>query len=118
MKVYLLIAGILTVVCVARANAQAPAGAGAPADRDPSKISGVGDNANLSQLISQQHGSMQFAGKVVMDGTRALWGSNSGAVVFCDGKTRYNTGTDAKGGFVILASDAKLPDSEIVKTKS
>jgi tetratricopeptide (TPR) repeat protein len=116
MKVYLLIAGILTVVCVARANAQAPAGAGAPADRDPSKISGVGDNANLSQLISQQHGSMQFAGKVVMDGTRALWDPIP-VVVFCDGKTRYNTGTDAKGGFGILL-DAKLPDSEIVKTKS
>jgi hypothetical protein len=115
MKLNLLIAGILTLACVPLANTQAPT-AGAPADRDPSKISGVGDNANLSQLISQQHGSMQFFGKVIVDGARPLWNPIP-IVVTCGGKTRYNTVADAKGGFGILV-DAKLPESEVVQTKS
>jgi len=116
MKLYLCFAGILTMAWVPLANAQAPAGAGAPIERDPSKISGVGDNANLSQLINQQHGSMQFTGKVVVDGARPLWNPIPIAVN-CGGKTRYNTVADAKGGFGILLN-AQLPDSEVVKTKS
>jgi hypothetical protein len=116
MKLNLLVAGILTAVCIPLANAQAPSSAGAPADKNPEKISGVGGDANFSQLVSQQHGSMQFTGKVVVDGARPLW-SPIPIVVNCGGKTRYNTVADAKGGFGILL-DAKLPDSEIVKTKS
>jgi tetratricopeptide (TPR) repeat protein len=75
----------------------------------------VGNNANFSQLINQQHGSMQFFGKVVVDGAKPLWDPIP-IVVNCDGKTRYNTVADAKGGFGIMV-DAKLPESEIVKTK-
>jgi hypothetical protein len=116
MKLNLRVAGILIAVCVPLANAQAPSSAGAPADKNPEKISGVGGDANFSQLVSQQHGSMQFTGKVVVDGARPLW-SPIPVVVSCGGKTRYNTVADAKGGFGILL-DAKLPDSEIVKTKS
>jgi len=111
MKLNLFIAGILTWACFPLANAQAP---GAPANRDPSEISGVGNNANFSQLINQQHGSMQFFGKVVVDGAKPLWDPIP-IVVNCDGKTRYNTVADAKGGFGIMV-DAKLPESEIVKT--
>ena len=115
MKINLFIAGILTVASFPLANAQAPS-AGAPANRDPSEISGVGNTANFSQLVNQQHGSMQFFGKVVVDGAGLPWNPIPVAVV-CDGKTRYNTVTDAKGGFGIMV-DAKLPDSEIVKTKT
>ena len=111
MKLNLLVAAILTAVCVPLANGQA-----APADKNPEKISGVGGDANFSQLVSQQHGSMQFTGKVVVDGARPVW-SQIPIVVTCGGKARYNTVADAKGGFGILL-DAKLPDSEIVKTKS
>lgn len=116
MKINLFIAGILTVACFPLANAQGPPSAGAPANRDPSEISGVGNTANMSQLISQQHGSMQYFGKVVVDGSGLPWNPIPIAVV-CDGKTLYNTVTDVKGGFGILV-DARLPDSEIVKTKT
>jgi tetratricopeptide (TPR) repeat protein len=51
-----------------------------------------------------------------VDGAKPLWDVIP-VVVSCDGKTRYNTTTDAKGGFGI-AVDARLPDSEVVKTKS
>src|SRR5271157_3972229 len=115
MKINLFIAGILTVISFSLANAQAPA-AGAPANRNPSEASGLGNDANMSQLISQNHGSMQFFGKVVVDGSGLPWNPIPVAVV-CDGKTLYNTVTDAKGGFGIMV-DAKLPDSEIVKTRT
>jgi hypothetical protein len=115
MKINLFIAGILTVASFPLANAQAPS-AGAPANRDPSTISGVGNTANMSTLISQQHGSMQYFGKVVVDGSGLPWNPIPVAVV-CDGKTLYNTVTDVKGGFGIMV-DAKLPESEIVKTKT
>ena len=115
MKITLLIAGILTVAYVPLANAQAPS-AGAPANRNAEEISGVGKDANFSRLVSQQHGSMQFTGKVVVSGGQQFWDAIP-VVVDCAGKTRYNTVTDAKGGFGILV-DAKLPESEIVKTGS
>ena len=111
----LLIAGILSVACVPLAKPQAPS-AGAPANRNPEESSGVGKEANFNQLVGRQHGSMQFTGKVVVAGTTALWDPIP-VVVVCDGKTRYNTVTNAKGGFEILV-DAKLSESEIVKTKS
>jgi len=50
-----------------------------------------------------------------VDGARPLWNPIP-IVVSCDGKTRYNTVADAKGTFGIMV-DAKLPESEIVKTK-
>ena len=115
MKINLFIAGILTVASLTLANAQAPS-AGAPSVRNPSDASGVGSTANFSQLVSEQHGSMQYFGKVVVDGSGLPWNPIPIAVV-CDGKTRYNTVTDVKGGFGIMV-DAKLPDSEIVKTKT
>jgi len=115
MKLNLFIAGILTLAGVSLANAQAPA-AGAPANRNPEEISGVGKEANFNQLVNRQHGSMQFTGKVVVDGLKPVWDAIP-VVVNCDGKTRYNTTTDAKGGFGIDV-DARLPESEIVKTKS
>jgi len=115
MKISLFIAGILTVASLTFANAQAPS-SGAPSVRNPSDASGVGSTANFSQLVSQQHGSMQYFGKVVVDGGGLPWNPIPIAVV-CDGKTRYNTVTDVKGGFGIMV-DAKLPDSEIVQTKA
>jgi cytochrome c-type biogenesis protein CcmH/NrfG len=115
MKINLFIAGILTVASFPLANAQAPS-AGAPANRDPSEISGVGSTANFGQLVNQQHGSMQYFGKVVVDGGGLPWNPIPIAVV-CDGKTRYNTVTDAKGGFGIMV-DAKLSESELVQTKA
>lgn len=116
MKISLWIAGFVIAACIPLANAQAPAGAGAPANRNPEEASGVGKEANMNQLISQQHGSMQFTGKVVVAGAKPLWDPIP-VVVTCGGKTRYNTVTDAKGGFNIMV-DARLPESEIVKTSS
>jgi Flp pilus assembly protein TadD len=114
MKSNLFIAGILSVVCVPFANAQAPS-AGAPNVKDPSTMSGVGNTANFSQLIGQQHGSMQFLGKVVVDGASGPLWNPIPVVVVCDGKTRYNTEADAKGTFGVLFNE-KLPESEIVKS--
>jgi cytochrome c-type biogenesis protein CcmH/NrfG len=49
-----------------------------------------------------------------VEGANSLWDPIP-IVVNCDGKTRYNTVADAKGNFDI---QARLPTSEVVKTKS
>jgi tetratricopeptide (TPR) repeat protein len=55
---------------------------------------------------------MRFVGKVVMEGGKLPWDPIPVAVI-CDGKTRYNTLTDKKGGFDIAATPR---ESEAVRT--
>jgi len=75
---------------------------------------GTGPQVNFGNLLNAQVGSMRFVGKVTVEGAKPLWDPIP-IVVKCDGKTRYNTEADAKGNFDI---QARLPASEIVKTKS
>jgi cytochrome c-type biogenesis protein CcmH/NrfG len=62
--------------------------------------SGVGKYANYDRIAAQQVGGIRFIGKVVVDGGLLPWDPILVSVT-CDGKTRYNTPTDAKGGFEI-----------------
>jgi hypothetical protein len=64
--------------------------------------SAVGKYANMDQLMNKQTGSMQFFGKVAMAAGKLPWDPIP-VVVTCDGKSRYNTVADPKGGFYIQA---------------
>jgi cytochrome c-type biogenesis protein CcmH/NrfG len=70
---------------------------------DPQTSSGFGKNANWDQLTGHQHGSMSFTGKVAIAGGQMLWDPIP-VTVLCDGKPRYNTQTDLKGNFRIVAT--------------
>jgi Tfp pilus assembly protein PilF len=111
MKLILFIAGLLTITLMPMASIQAKAQSAA---NNPAMSSGSGPQVNFGNLLNAQVGSMRFAGKVVVEGAKPLWDPIP-IVVKCDGKTRYNTEADAKGNFDI---EARLPASEIVKTKS
>jgi tetratricopeptide (TPR) repeat protein len=110
MMVKQLIAGLLTMACIPLANLQ---GRAQTADNNPSSITNFGSDANFSQTLNAQVGSMRFVGKVVMEGGKLPWDPIPVAVI-CDGKTRYNTVTDKKGEFNIQSS-ARV--SEAVATK-
>jgi hypothetical protein len=105
------ITGLLTVASVLLATVQTSAQSAA---NNPALSSGAGPQVNFGEVMNAQVGSMRFAGKVVVEGARPLWDPIP-IVVSCDGKTRYNTVADAKGNFDI---QARLPASEVVKTKS
>ena len=111
MKLVPFIAGLSTVAYVLLASVPTNAQSAA---NNPALSSGSGPQVNFGELLNAQTGSMRFVGKVVVEGAKSLWDPIP-IVVKCDGKTRYNTVADAKGDFDI---DAKLPASEIVKTKS
>jgi len=101
----------LTITVIPMANIQAKAQS---ADNNAALSTHSGPQVNFGNLLNSQVGSMRFAGKVVVEGAKPLWDPIP-IVVKCEGKTRYNTEADAKGNFDI---EAKLPASEIVKTKS
>jgi hypothetical protein len=109
MKLNLLIAGILTVACIAFAGLQAKA---QTADNNPAAMTGTGSDAIFGRVLDQQVGSMRFVGKVVIEGSRLPWDPIPVSVK-CDGKTRYNTLADKKGEFNI---DATPRESEAVAT--
>jgi hypothetical protein len=110
MKLYLLIAGFLTIACLPAANIQATAQV--PVNNGPSLISGVGADANFAQTFNQQTGSMRFVGRVVVAGSKLPWDPVP-VVVKCNGKPRFNVLTDKKGEFDIEASPR---ESEAVAT--
>lgn len=111
MKVNPLFAALLTIAIVPFATTQAKSQS---ASNNPALSSGSGPQVNFGELMNAQVGSMRFAGKVVVEGAKPLWDPIP-IVVNCDGQTRYNTVADAKGNFDI---QARLPASEVVKTKS
>jgi Tfp pilus assembly protein PilF len=113
----LLAAGVLTLSVLAGVPSglgQHPSG-GAPSNSNlnPQATSGVGKYANFDQMLAHQRGSLEFLGKVEMAGAPLPWDPIP-VVVNCGGKTRYNTFTDAKGGFAIVAVKT---DSEITPEK-
>jgi tetratricopeptide (TPR) repeat protein len=110
MKRNLSISGLLIVMCLASASVQ---GRAQSADNNPAATSGLGSDANFSQTLNQQVGSMRFVGRVVMAGGKLPWDPIPVSVI-CDGKTRFNTVTDRKGEFNIQAS---YRESEAVATK-
>jgi len=111
MKLHSLMAELLTIAFVPFVLIQARAQSGA---NNPALSSGSGPQVNFGELMNVQVGGMRFAGKVVVEGAKPLWDPIP-IVVNCDGQTRYNTVADAKGNFDI---QARLPASEVVKTKS
>src|ERR1035441_5390391 len=86
---------------------------GQTADNNAEKTSGVGTDANFSQALNSQVGSMRFVGKVVAASGKLPWDAIP-VVVSCDGKIRFNTLADSKGRFDIQASPRA---SEAVATK-
>ncbi|MGA9670341.1 MAG: tetratricopeptide repeat protein [Terracidiphilus sp.] len=111
MKLNPFFAGLLTIAIVSCASTLAKSQSAA---NNPALSSGSGPQVNFGELMNAQVGSMRFAGKVVVEGAKPLWDPIP-IVVNCDGQTRYNTVADAKGNFDI---QARLPASEVVKTKS
>jgi tetratricopeptide (TPR) repeat protein len=71
--------------------------------------SGVGKYANWDQLAAHQHGSLYFAGKVVMGAGSLPWDPIP-VIVTCNNVVRYDTHTDAKGAFEI---EAAAKESEV-----
>jgi tetratricopeptide (TPR) repeat protein len=74
----------------------------------------VGKYANWDRLAAQQHGSLAFQGKVVVATGQLPWDPIP-VVVTCGDLTRYNTQTDPKGGFQIMAAPRA---SEVTPGKS
>jgi tetratricopeptide (TPR) repeat protein len=113
MKIKLLIAGLLTVMCFPLTNVQGQNTLRGSGDRDPASTTGTGAGANFDQTFNAQQGSMRFWGKVVLEGSQLPWDPIP-VVVNCDGKMRYNTFADAKGAFDIQATSR---ETEVVATK-
>jgi hypothetical protein len=82
-------------------------------DNNAEKTSGVGTDANFSRTLNEQVGSMRFVGKVAVAGGKFPWDPIP-VVVICNGKTRFNTVTDRKGEFNIVAS---ARESEAVESR-
>ena len=98
----LLISGVAALVCASMACAQKGPDPGTmTGNGGPQGATDVGKYANYDQLANKQTGSMHFYGKVTMASGRLPWDPIP-VVVTCDGKTRYNTVTDAKGSFDIV----------------
>ena len=105
MKVKLFIAVLAGLALSVTASAQPKGGAGgaAPGRRTRPKAemaSGVGKYANFDQELAHQHGGMYFSGKVAVDGGTLPWDPIP-VIVDCNGTVKYDTQTDAKGGFAI-----------------
>jgi tetratricopeptide (TPR) repeat protein len=112
MKSKIVVAGILTVTFGAWTGARAQSAAEANAG-GAEAVSDVGKDANFGQLMNKQTGSMQFYGKVAMASGNLPWDPIP-VTVTCDGKVRYNTATDPKGGFYIVAAGR---NSEVISQK-
>ena len=118
MKLTLLVvavAGIgFTVTVFAQAGGGgAAAGAAANASKGPELASGMGKDANFGQVMSHQHGSMYFTGKVAVDGGVLPWDPVP-VIVDCNGVVKYNTQTDPKGNFSIENGGRIKTTSELV----
>jgi tetratricopeptide (TPR) repeat protein len=115
MKIKLLIAGILSAwwVCWAALQAQQQSPSSMVNSGGAEATSAVGKYANMDQLMNKQTGSMQFFGKVAMAAGKLPWDPIP-VVVTCDGKSRYNTVADPKGGFYI---QAPARSSEVISQK-
>lgn len=101
MNTKLLVAGILSISCAPFAVAQV--GPSIANDGGAEAHSDVGKYANFDQLLNKQTGSMQFFGRVAMAAGKLPWDPIS-VVAFCDGKERYSTIADVRGGFYIVAA--------------
>jgi len=106
-----LLAGILALAC--GGWTQLGAQSATPGAASPEGSTDVGKSANFDQLMNRQTGSMQFYGKVAMASGKLPWDPIP-VVVNCDGKVRYNTVTDPKGGFYIVAAGR---NSEVLTQK-
>lgn len=113
MKTKILIAGLLAVACGAWTGLRAQSASGANSG-GAEGATDVGKYANMDQLMNKQTGSMQFYGKVAMASGKLPWDPIP-VVVTCDGKVRYNTATDPKGGFYIVAAGR---NSEVLTQKA
>jgi len=111
MKPYFIFAGffffLFSPSVVVQGSAQVPINNG------PELISGVGADANFSQTMNQQVGSMRFVGKVIGSGSKLPWDPIP-VVVVCNGKTRLNVLADKKGEFDIEPTPR---ESEAVESK-
>jgi tetratricopeptide (TPR) repeat protein len=81
----------------------------------PEAMSGVGKDANLYTLDENQHGSVFFMGKVLVEDAPMPWDPIP-VVVTCNGVVKYRTVTDAKGSFTIQPSYTGPMHSEIAPT--
>ncbi len=72
-------------------------------NNNPQLTSGTGKYANFDQMVAHQHGNLTFTGSVVTGNGQLPWDPIP-VVVTCDGKTGYNTETDPKGRFQIVAA--------------
>jgi tetratricopeptide (TPR) repeat protein len=101
----LLVSGLLAVVFFSLASAQAQnnGGGSSGVDKNAAAATGTGAGAHFDQTLNEQVGSMRFIGKVVVAGGQLPWDPIP-VVVNCDGKVKYYTLTDKKGGFGISAS--------------
>jgi len=106
--------GLLAVGFSLSANAQKCIKDNPPASPNAEAASGVGQYANLNQLVSRQHGSLYFQGKVVIEGGQLPWDTIP-IVVSCNGARSYNTQTDPKGSFRIAAAAV---NSEVAVVRS
>ena len=114
MKFQLLIAAILSLSCVSWTGMQGQVSPSTGSNGGgPEESSTVGKDANFGELLNKQTGSLQFFGKVAMAAGKLPWDPIT-VVVTCDGKSRYNTVADPKGGFYI---QAPARSSEVVSQK-
>jgi cytochrome c-type biogenesis protein CcmH/NrfG len=111
-----LLAGIgvfaVSVTVFAQGGGAAAAAGAANASKGPEMSSGMGKDANFNQVMSQQHGGMYFSGKVAVDGGSLPWDPIP-VIVDCNGVVKYDTQTDAKGGFAIQNAGRITTASEL-----
>src|SRR5271154_4976607 len=105
MKLKLFISVVAGLSLSVTASAQPKGGgggaaAGPPANPNAEMTSGVGKYANFDQTLAHQHGGVYFSGKVAVDGGSLPWDPIP-IIVDCNGTVKYDTQTDAKGGFAI-----------------
>lgn len=95
----------VAIFWTARGSAQAisPSAAATSASHNAEASSDVGKYSNWDQIAGHQHGSLAFQGKVAVAGGTLPW-DQIPVVVMCGDVARYNTQTDAKGGFQIQAA--------------
>lgn len=120
MKLKLFIAGFAEIALSVAVFAQAGGGGGgaaagsaaASSNHNAEMSSGVGKYANFDQTLAHQHGGMYFSGKVAVEGGVLPWDPIP-VSVDCNGAVRYNTLTDAKGGFTIQDAGRITTASEV-----
>lgn len=101
--------GLLAFSCVL-SSSPAQSGTSAANSGGAEGATDIGKDANFSQLMNHQAGSLQFYGKVEVAGGKLPW-TPIPIVVTCAGKIRYSTFADAKGGFYISPAPR---DSEVL----